>query len=128
MVMETQYDLAGQVIGYAMRIHSTLGMGFVEVIYKRALTFDLRNAGYKVEVERPIKVYYRDHVVGDFVADMVINEALIVELKALEHLAIIHSVQLVNYLTATGIEMGLLLNFGAAKLEYKKRSRTKPTA
>lgn len=127
MVMENRYDLAGQVIGYAMRVHSTLGMGFVEVVYKRALAFDLRSAGYKVEVEKPIKVYYRDQIVGDFVADLVINGALIVELKAVEYLTIHHSVQLVNYLTATGLEMGLLLNFGAAQLEYKKRSRTKPT-
>jgi GxxExxY protein len=127
--MENRYDLAGKVIGLAMIIHTTLGPGFLESVYRNALAYELRLAGFKVELEKAITVYYRQQVVGNFVADMIVNEQLIVELKAVQNLTSAHGVQLVNYLTATGIEEGLLLNFGATSLEYRKKFRTfKPKA
>jgi GxxExxY protein len=118
-----QYDLAGKVIGCAMKIHSMLGLGFLESVYQNALTLELQRAGMKVEREKPISVQYEGELVGVFVADLVVNDCLIVETKALQALARIHEVQLVNYLVATGINERLLLNFGAERLELKKKFR-----
>lgn len=118
-----EYDLAGKVIGFAMKIHSTLGSGFLESVYQSALALELRRAGLKVEAEKPISVRYEGEIVGAFVADLLVNDALMVETKAIQVLAKIHEVQLVNYLVATGVEEGLLLNFGAVRLEFKKKFR-----
>ena len=117
------YDLCGQVIGAAMKVHSTLGPGFLESVYQDALMWELRKRGIKAEVERPIAVRYDSQIVGVFTADLVVNDLLIVELKATQSLAKAHEVQLVNYLVATGIDEGLLVNFGAERLEYKKKFR-----
>jgi len=118
-----QYDLAGKVIGFAMKVHSTLGSGLLETVYQSALALELRRAGLKVEAEKPISVRYEGELVGAFIADLLVNEVLIVETKAVQMLAKIHEVQLVNYLVATGIDEGLLLNFGAERLEFKKKFR-----
>ena len=118
-----QYDLAGKVIGFAMKVHSTLGSGFLETVYQSALALELRRAGLKVEAEKPISVRYEGELVGAFIADLLVNEVLIVETKAVQMLAKIHEVQLVNYLVATEIDEGLLLNFGAERLEFKKKFR-----
>jgi len=107
-----------------MKVHSALGPGFLESVYQNALAYELREAGYKVELGKDITVKYRGQVVGKFAADMLVNDRLIVENKAILALAKAHEVQLVNYLTATEIDEGLLLNFGAARLEYKKKFRT----
>ena len=118
-----RYDLCGQVIGAAMRVHSALGPGFLESVYQNALILELQKLGLKIDAERPITVCYDGQVVGLFTADLLINDSLIVELKANQLLAKAHEVQLVNYLVATGIDEGLLLNFGAERLEYKKKFR-----
>ena len=118
-----RYDLCGQVIGAAMRVHSALGPGFLESVYQNALILELQKLGLKIDAERPITVRYDGQVVGLFTADLLINDSLIVELKANQLLAKAHEVQLVNYLVATGIDEGLLLNFGAERLEYKKKFR-----
>ena len=118
-----RYDLAGKIIGFAMKIHSALGPGFLESVYQNALMVELRRAGLKVESEKPISVYYEGELVGAFAADLLVNETLIVETKAIQILAKIHEVQLVNYLVATRIDEGLLLNFGAERLEFKKKFR-----
>jgi GxxExxY protein len=118
-----EYDLAGKVIGFAMKIHSTLGSGFLESVYQSALALELRRAGLKVETEKPVSVLYEGEIVGAFVADLLVNDVLIVETKAVQMLAKIHEVQLVNYLVATGIDEGLLLNFGTERLEFKKKFR-----
>ena len=118
-----RYDLAGKVIGFAMKIHSTLGSGFLETVYQRALALELTRVGLKVEAEKPISVRYEGELIGAFVADLLVNDVLIVETKAVQMLAKIHEVQLVNYLVATGIDEGLLLNFGAERLEFKKKFR-----
>ena len=118
-----EYDLCGQVIGAAMKVHSALGPGFLESVYQNALIWELRKCGVNPEAERPTSVYYDGQLVGTFTADLFINGSLIVELKAIQALAKAHDVQLVNYLVATGIEEGLLLNFGAERLEFEKKFR-----
>ena len=119
-----QLDLAGQVIGLAMKVHRTLGPGFLESVYQNALSVELERAGMSFERGRPLSVSYEGVVVGDFTPDITIEGSLILELKAVSALARVHEVQLVNYLTATGVEDGLLLNFGAANLEFKRKYRT----
>jgi GxxExxY protein len=121
--MEEQ-ELTEKIIGCAMKVHSVLGPGFLESVYAKALAHELRKAGIRVECEKLITVKYDGVVVGDFSADKLVAERVIVEEKAVQALVPAHEVQLVNYLTATGIEVGLLLNFGAQRLEYKRKSRT----
>jgi GxxExxY protein len=117
-------DLTQSIIGCAMKVHRTLGPGFLESVYQQALAHELRKAGLLVECERRISVSYDGVVVGDFFADMLVSGDVLVENKAVQALAPIHEVQLVNYLTATGIEIGLLLNFGAERLQVKRKFRT----
>ena len=118
-----QCDLCGQVIGAAMKVHSTMGPGFLESVYQNALIWDLQKLGLTVDLQKAITVHYEGQVVGLFTADLLVNDSLIVELKANQLLVKAHEVQLVNYLVATGINEGLLLNFGAERLEYKKKFR-----
>jgi GxxExxY protein len=122
-----EYDLCGQIIGLAMKVHSALGAGFLEAVYKNALALELRRAAYPIELEKPITVYYTGEVVGSYLADLVVNASLIVEVKAVTALAKIHEVQIVNYLSATKIDEDLLLNFGSERLEFKKKFR-RPTS
>ncbi len=118
-----QYDLCGQVIGAAMKVHSTLGPGFLESVYQNALIWELQKLGLKVDAQRPITAHYDGQVVGVFAADLLVNDSLMLELKANQLVAKAHEVQLVNYLVATGIDEGLLLNFGAERLECKRKFR-----
>jgi GxxExxY protein len=116
--------LTETIIGCAMKVHRTLGPGFFESVYQKSLAHELRKAGLMVECEKPILVTYDGVVVGDFAADMLVEGVVMVENKAVQTLNPAHEVQLVNYLTATGIEIGLLLNFGAQQLEFKRKHRT----
>ena len=116
--------LTETIIGRAMQVHRTLGPGFLESVYQKALAHELGKAGLRVECEKPIQVRYDGVLVGDFAADMLVEELVMVENKAVQTLASAHEVQLVNYLTATGVEIGLLLNFGGEKLEFKRKHRT----
>lgn len=118
-----EYDLAGRVIGLAMKVHSKLGPGFLESVYQNALFYELRKGGIEAETEVRLKVCYDNVVVGEYHADMMVERSLLIENKAVLALAVAHEVQIVNYLTATGIDEGLLLNFGAARLEFKKKFR-----
>jgi GxxExxY protein len=106
-----------------MKIHSILGPGFLESVYQNALTWELQKVGLKIDAQRPIAAHYDGQIVGAFTADLLVNNSLIVELKANQLLVKVHEVQLVNYLVATGIDERLLLNFGAERLEYKKKFR-----
>ena len=121
--MKGEYDLAGKVIGLAMKVHSVLGAGFLESVYHKALVHELTKAGIHFESEKPLNVVYDGILVGEFAADLLVENELIVELKAVQALATAHEVQTVNYLVATGIDVGLLVNFGAEKLEFKKKFR-----
>jgi GxxExxY protein len=115
--------LAKQVIGCAMKVHRTLGCGFLESIYGNALAIELQNNGITFEREKRFHVFYQEIEIGYFDADFLIENSLVVELKAVEALAVIHSVQLVNYLTAGKLDLGLLLNFGTKSLEFKTKTR-----
>jgi GxxExxY protein len=117
------YDLAGTVIGLAMKVHSALGPGFLESVYENALAIELEEAGISFERQARISVQYRGKDVGDFICDFLVEGELIVELKSVLAMAPVHEVQVVNYLAATGKSEGLLLNFGAQKLEFKKKFR-----
>lgn len=116
--------LTEQVIGCAMAVHRTLGPGFLEAVYQNALAHELRKAGLETAREKKIQVIYDGIVVGDFFADMLVQGVVMIEIKAIQKLAPTHEVQLVNYLTATGVDIGLLLNFGATSLEFKRKTRT----
>ncbi len=116
-----EYDLAGQVIGCAMEVHRELGCGFCESVYHKALKIELEAKGFVVLSEHKIKVFYKGHTVGDFSADLMVNNTLILELKSTRALDVTHEVQLVNYLTATNQPEGLLINFGANSLQFKKK-------
>jgi GxxExxY protein len=116
--------LTRRIIGGAMRVHGALGPGFLEAVYQRALAWELRTAGYAVECERRLAVRYRGCVVGVFVPDLIVDGCVVVEIKAVRALAPSHEAQLVNYLNATGIEVGLLLNFGADRLEFRRKLRS----
>jgi GxxExxY protein len=125
--MKTEYDLAGKVIGLAMKVHSALGAGFLESVCHKALAHELQKAKMQLEPEKPLNVLYDGIPVAEFVADLVVENELIVELKAVQNLATAHEVQVVNYLVATGKDVGLLINFGAERLEFKKKFRqTRP--
>lgn len=117
-------SLTRGIIGGAMRVHGVLGPGFLESVYQKALAWELCTSGFRVEREKRLVVRYRDALVGEFTADLVVDGCVLIETKAVRALARVHEVQLVNYLTATGIEVGLLLNFGADRLEFRRKTRT----
>lgn len=116
-------ELSGRVIGAAMRVHSTLGPGFTEVVYQNALALEMARDGIPHEREVKLEVRYRDELVGLYRADLLVAGVLIVELKAVQAILPEHEVQVVNYLTATGLRQALLLNFGARSLQVRKKFR-----
>lgn len=116
-------ELTATIIGCAMTVHRSLGPGFLESVYQNALAHELRKQGLNVACERRLQVHYDDVVVGDFIADMLVDERVLIENKAVLALNAKHEVQLVNYLTATGIDVGLLVNFGAGSLQFKRKHR-----
>ena len=118
--------LARKIIGLAMKIHRELGCGFVESIYRGALAIELKDAQIDFEIHPILPVFYRSEEIGVFQADVIIQNKLIVELKAVEALAVPHSVQLINYLSAARIDHGLLLNFGTKSLQFKTKNRAHP--
>ena len=117
-------EITETIIGCAMRVHSVLGSGFLESVYEKALAHEVQKAGLVVQCQLPLQVFYDGIVVGDFIADMLVAGVILIENKAVQTLTPAHEVQLVNYLTATHIEIGLLLNFGAASLQIKRKHRT----
>ena len=122
-------ELTKKIIGCAMTVHRTLGPGFLESVYQKALAVELQKADLLFVCECPIRVTYAGVNVGDFSADMLVEGRILIENKAVHLLCIGHEVQLVNYLTATKIETGLLFNFGAESLQFKRKSRSyKPKA
>ena len=118
---EPKDTLTEKIIGLAMKVHSSLGPGFVEFVYRNALIHEFRKNGIKVESEKSLKVVYDGAVVGDFKADLFLDEWLLCELKAVRNLLPEHEVQLVNYLAALNLDFGLLLNFGVASRIYEQR-------
>lgn len=120
MLQGKHTNLTEKVIGAFYKVYNTLGYGFAEKVYENALAIELTKLGLHVGQQKDIAVYYDGQSVGDYVADLVIEEAVLVELKAARHLAEEHEAQLLNYLKATPIEVGLLLNFGP-QAEFKRK-------
>ena len=115
--------LVKTVIECSKNIRRHLGPGYLESVYKNAMLVELKKNGLSYEVEKPINVYYEDVLVGDFKADIIVEGILILELKAVQSLHMAHEIQLVNYLTATGVDNGLLINFGSEELQFKRKYR-----
>jgi GxxExxY protein len=122
----TEDDLTHTIIGCAYKVHNTLGPGFLEKVYENALRIELEKAGFRVKQQEPINVMYDGQFVGEYYADLWVNERVVVELKAALVLAKVHEVQLVNYLTATGVNEGLLINFGSSVQVKRKFREYKP--
>jgi GxxExxY protein len=119
-------DLTQNVIGCAYKVHNTLGSGFLEKINENALRIELKRTGIDSRQQEPISVRYEGQVVGDYFADLWVDNRLIVEVKAVQSLHRDHEVQLVNYLTATGVDNGLLINFGPSVQVKRKFREYKP--
>ncbi len=117
--------LTDQIIKAFYNVYNSLGYGFLEKVYENALAFELREMGLSVECQKPLKVAYRNQIVGEYFADLVVEGKVIIELKAMETIHEAHLRQLQNYLKATEIEVGLLLNFGR-KPEFKRRVFQQP--
>jgi GxxExxY protein len=115
--------LTGAVIGCAIQIHKVLGPGFLESIYHQALAHELNKAGIEYISEARLKVMYDGIVLGDYVADFVVNKRVVVELKAVDQIVKAHEIQLVNYLAAIRFDVGLLINFGTQKIQVRRKYR-----
>ncbi len=113
-------DITHKVIGCAMTVHSTLGNGFQEVIYQRALAIELKKAGLIFRREQEIPIFYDDREIGTRRVDFLIEKVVMLEMKAMTQLEEVHWAQTINYLEAYNLEVGLLINFGAKKLEFKR--------
>lgn len=105
-------ELTRSIIGIYYNVYNELGFGFLEKVYHKALIIELKKNGYKIDSEKKVNVYYKNEIVGEYIPDIIIDEAVIVELKCVEYLTDIHENQLLNYLKATDCEVGLILNFG----------------
>ena len=110
------------IIGAAYKVHNTLGSGYLEKVYENAMLIELRKRGLVVQSQFPIAVYYEGELVGEYAADLFVENLVIIELKAVENLHPRHEAQLVNYLTGTGKDIGLLINFGSS-VEVKRKYR-----
>ncbi len=113
-------EITEKIIGAAFEVHTVLGYGFLEKVYENALLAELCKRGVKAETQRAMKVKYKDVIVGDYVADLIVEDKVIVELKTEESYNKVHEAQLLNYLKATGTKVGLLINFGRKKCEFKR--------
>jgi len=113
-----------KIIGCAYKVYNTMGFGFLESVYEKCLLIELKNAGMEAVAQKSITVKYEGEVVGDFIADILVENSIILELKSVRRLVRAHEVQLVNYLVATGKDVGLLLNFTEDKVEVKRKVRS----
>jgi GxxExxY protein len=119
-------ELTQKIIGCAYKVHNALGPGFLEKVYENSLRIELERLGLEVKQQEPIKVSYDGQVVGEYYADLWVAGRVVIELKAAQMLVKQHEVQLVNYLAATGIDSGLLLNFGTSVQVKRKFREYKP--
>jgi GxxExxY protein len=113
-------ELSQRVIGCAFEVSNTLGAGFFEKLYEKALCVELEKAGLGYVCQKPVSVMYKEILVGEYIADIIVEGKLLLELKALSTLCREHEAQLMNYLKATGLSVGLLLNFGKPRLGIKR--------
>lgn len=119
--MELQHqEITEQIIGSAFEVYNVLGYGFLERVYQRAMQVELNRRGFKAEIEAEIFVYYKNVEVGFYKADLFVNDCVIAELKIAKSYVLDDEPQLLNELKATGIKVGLLINFGRTKVEFKR--------
>jgi len=114
-------ELTEKIIGCACRVYNAMGYGFLESVYEKCMMIELRSAGLEAKPQVPIEIHYEGEVVGEFAADILVEDTVVVELKSVRQIALAHEVQLVNYLVATGKPVGLLLNFGEQKVEVRRK-------
>ena len=118
--MEHQ-ELTEEIIGCAYRVYNKMGFGFLESVYEKCMLIELRKAGLKAESQKHLTVCYENEIVGEFIADIIVNDTVILELKSAKQIIKAHEVQLVNYLVATGKPVGLILNFSENKVKVKRK-------
>jgi GxxExxY protein len=119
--------LTGEIIGVAMEVHSQLGPGFLENVYEEAFAVELELKGIKFQRQKELPVFYKGRNIKQFVCDFIVEDKVIVELKAVKQIGEIEKLQVINYLKASGYEIGLLFNFGDKSLEWKRLINTKTT-
>jgi GxxExxY protein len=112
--------LTEKILGAAFKVQNTLGAGFLKKVYENALSIELRKGGLAVESQKAFPVQYEGIVVGDYLADLVVSAKVVVECKAVTNLDQVHEAQLMNYLKASGLRVGLLINFARSKLQYRR--------
>lgn len=113
-------NITKKIIEAYYKVYNSLGYGFLEKVYENALKIELKRTNLRVDQQKNVKVFYNEFEVGDYFADLIVEDLVIVELKAAESLCEEHEAQLINYLKATNLEVGLLLNFGK-KAEFKRK-------
>jgi GxxExxY protein len=113
-------ELSYQIVGLAMEVLNELGYGFLEKVYENALMYLLRGAGIRAEQQKTIPVWFRGELVGDYCGDILVEDKILLELKSVEFVVNVHRSQILNYLKATRMELGILLNFGKAALEHER--------
>ena len=119
-----QYEeLTEKIIGCAYRVYNKMGFGFLESVYEKCLLIELKKEGLQAESQKAIIVKYENEIVGQFTADILVEDTIILELKSFKQIIQAHEVQMANYLVATGREVGLILNFGEQKVEVKRKVR-----
>lgn len=114
-----------QIIGAAFEVYNVLGYGFLEKVYQRAMQVELKHRNLEAELETPIKVEFKGYIIGDYFADLFVEKKVIVELKVAEKYNPKDEAQLINELKATGIRVGLLINFGKERVEFKRLAYSK---
>lgn len=118
--MDDINDISRQIIGKAYRVYNTLGPGFLEKVYENSLAYELRLSGLTVAQQKPIDVYYEEQVVGLYYCDLLVDNRILVEIKAIKELDKIHFAQVLNYLKACDLNLGLLINFGPEGIKVKR--------
>ena len=113
-------DVSYEILSAAFEVHKELGGGFLEKVYENALAIELTGRGIDVETQKEIRVFYKGLLVGSYIADLLVKGDVVVELKSVETLTKAHEAQVLNYLKATGKQLGLLINFGKNRVEHKR--------
>jgi len=113
-------DVSENIIGAAFEVSNVLGAGFLEKVYENAFNLELRSRGFETQQQAPLKVYYKGELVGDYFADILVENEVIIEVKAVKQLDNIHFAQCLNYLRITGLKLCLLINFNKPKVEIKR--------
>ncbi len=121
--MRKHVELTEKIIGCAYKVYNTMGFGYLESVYEKCMLIELEKSGVSATFQVPISVFYAGQEVGNFIADILVEDVVIVELKSVQKIIRAHEVQLVNYLTATDRDVGLILNFSENKVEVKRKLR-----